>query len=167
VLGNDARALPVIAIIAAIMIGAAQYLTRSKFGRAMCAIRESEHLAAASGIDAQRTKTLAFAISAIYAAVAGGAYTLFQSFVNADVFSFQQLIFVLSMIIVGGMGSIPGTLIGVVVIGLLPDILRSTMSNVLVWQELVYGVILLFCMMFMPSGIWGLFGGYLTGRKRS
>ena len=75
--GSDA--FPVMATILALMIAATMYLSTSKFGRAMCAIRESEHVASASGIDVRATKAWAFAISAVYAGVAGGMYTLFQS----------------------------------------------------------------------------------------
>jgi len=154
-LGTDPTAFPVVAIILAIMIAAAMYLTTSKFGRAMCAIRDSEHVAAASGINVRGTKAWAFAISAVYAGVAGGMYTLFQSFVNPDVFSFHQIVLLLSMIVVGGLGSLPGVLIGVGLLGLLPEIMRTSMRGLLVWQEFVYGVILILAMMFMPRGIWG------------
>jgi branched-chain amino acid transport system permease protein len=155
-MGTDPRAFPVMAILLALVLAATMYLTRSKFGRSMCAIRDSEHAAAASGIDVRFTKVIVFAISAIYAGVAGGMYTLFQSFANPEVFGFGQIVLVLSMIVVGGLGTIPGVLLGVLILGLLPEILRTTMRNLLVWQELVYGVILILAMMFMPRGLWGL-----------
>ena len=153
--GTDPTAFPVMAAILASMIAATMYLTTSKFGRAMCAIRESEHVAAASGIDVRRTKVFAFAISAAYAGVAGGMFTLFQSFVNPEVFGFGQVVLLLSMIVVGGLGSIPGVLIGVTLLGLMPEIMRTTMRELLIWQELVYGLILILAVMFMPRGIWG------------
>jgi branched-chain amino acid transport system permease protein len=155
-MGSDPTAFPVMAILLALMLAATMFLTRSKFGRAMCAIRDSEHVAAASGIDVRFTKVVVFAISAIYAGVAGGMYTLFQSFANPEVFGFGQIVLVLSMIVVGGLGTIPGVLLGVVLLGLLPEVLRTTMRNLLVWQELVYGIILILAMMFMPRGLWGL-----------
>lgn len=154
--GTDPTAFPVLAVILALMIAGTMYLTTSKFGRAMCAVRESEHVASASGIDVRSTKVWAFAISAVYAAVAGGMYTLFQSFVNPDVFGFHQIVLLLSMIVVGGLGSIPGVLIGVALLGLLPEVMRTTMRDLLIWQELVYGLILILAVMFMPRGIWGL-----------
>ena len=154
--GSDPTAFPVMAAILVLMIAATMYLTTSKLGRAMCAVRESEHVAAASGIDVNATKVAAFAISAIYAGVAGGMFTLFQSFVNPDVFSFGQIVLLLSMIVVGGLGSIPGVLIGVALLGLLPEIMRTTMRAFLVWQEFGYGVILVLVIMFMPRGIWGM-----------
>ena len=153
--GTDQSAFPLMAALLAVMIAATMYLTTSKLGRAMCAIRDSEHVAAASGIDVRGTKAWAFAISAVYAGVAGGMYTLFQSFVNPEVFGFQQIVLLLSMIVVGGLGTIPGVLIGVALLGLLPEVMRTTMRSLLIWQELVYGLILILAVMFMPRGIWG------------
>jgi branched-chain amino acid transport system permease protein len=157
---NDARALPIVAVSAAAMIAATMFLFTSTWGRALAAVRESEPLAAVSGINTQKMKTIAFALSAIYAAIAGSCYTLFQSFVNPDIFGFNQLIIVLTMVIVGGSGSVAGVLVGVALIGVLPEVLRTTMSQFLVWQELVYGIILLLCMMYLPEGV------YVALRKR-
>ena len=151
------------ATILALVIAATMYLTTSKFGRAMCAVRESEHVASASGIDVRATKVWAFAISAVYAGIAGGMFTLYQSFANPEVFGFSQIVLLLSMVVVGGLGSIPGVLIGVVLLGLLPELMRTTMRSLLIWQELVYGLILILAMMFMPRGIWGLIGDRRRG----
>jgi len=116
--GTDQTAFPIMATILAAMIASTLFLTTSKFGRAMCAIRDSEHVASASGIDVRGTKAWTFAISAVYAGVAGGMYTLFQSFVNPEVFGFNQIVLLLSMLVVGGLGTVPGVLIGVVLLGL-------------------------------------------------
>ncbi len=156
VMGSDPKAFPVMTVLLAIVIAATLYLTKSKFGRSMCAIRESEHAASASGIDVRGTKIIVFAISAVYAGIAGGMYTLFNSFANPEVFGFTQIVLVLSMVVVGGLGTLPGVLIGVVLLGLMPEIMRTAMRHLLVWQELVYGVILIVAMMYMPRGIWGL-----------
>jgi branched-chain amino acid transport system permease protein len=157
VTGTDPRAFPVVTIILSIVIAATMYLTTSKLGRAFCAIRESEHTALASGVDVRATRIWAFVISGLYAGIAGGVFTLYQSFVNPELFGFAQIVLVLSMIVVGGLGSLPGVLIGVVLLGLLPEVMRTTMRHLLVWQELVYGLILIAATMFMPRGIWGLF----------
>lgn len=163
--GNDVRAFPVMTIILAIVIGATLCLVTSKFGRALCAIRDSEHAATASGINVRSVRIWAFVISGVYAGVAGGVFTLFQSFANPDLFGFSQLVLVLSMVVVGGLGTLPGVLIGAVLLGLLPEILRTLMRSLLVWQELVYGLILVFSMMFMPRGIWGLVRSLRKQRK--
>jgi branched-chain amino acid transport system permease protein len=156
VIDSDVRAFPAMAVLLALVIAATLYLTQSKFGRSMCAIRDSEHAAAASGVDVTRTKILAFTVSAVYAGVAGGMYAMFRTTVNPETFGFTQIVLVLSMIVVGGLGTLPGVLIGVALLGLLPEVMRTAMRSVLVWQEFVYGVILILAMMFMPRGLWGL-----------
>lgn len=153
---GDAVAFPIVAAITAAVIVATMLLTTSRLGRAMCAIRESEHMAYACGVDVYRTKIISFVISAVYASIAGSMLTLFQSFISPEKFGFVTLVLLLSMIVVGGLGSLAGTVIGVVFLSLLPEMMRLSMRSLLVWQEAVYGAILMLCMMFMPRGIWGL-----------
>ena len=164
-MGSDPAAFPVVAVILALVIAATMYLTTSKLGRALCAIRDSEHAAAASGIDVRSTKIIVFTISACYAGIAGGMFTTYQSFMNPETFGFAQIVLVLTMIVVGGLGSLPGTLIGVVLLGLLPEIMRTAMRSMLIWQELVYGLIIILAMMYMPRGLWGTF--FKRGKSRS
>ena len=156
VTGTDPRAMPVVAALLCLMLLATLYLMRSRLGRHFAAIRDSEHVAAASGIDVDRTKVAAFALSAVYAGVAGGMFTLYESFVNPDVLGVAQLVLVLTMVVVGGPGSILGVLLGVVLIGLLPEVLRAAPRSLLVWQEFFYGAILVLAVMFMPRGLWGV-----------
>ena len=165
VVDTDRRAFPVMAIVLALVLLSFLYLTRSKLGRALCAIRDSEHVAAACGIDVKRTKIVAFVLSAVYAGVAGGTYTLYQSFVTPDSVGLAQLILVLTMVVVGGSGSIAGVLVGVVLVGLLPEFLRAAPRGLLVWQEFFYGLILILATMFMPRGLWG-FAEALLARAR-
>jgi branched-chain amino acid transport system permease protein len=153
---SDGRAFPIVVIILALVLAATLYLARSTLGRSMGAIRDSEHVAAASGIDVRRVKVTAFAISGVFAGIAGGTYTLFQSFINADVLGASQLVTVLTMVVIGGSGSVGGVLLGVLVIGLLPEFLRAMPQSLLVWQEFLYGVILVTAIVFMPQGLWGL-----------
>lgn len=159
VVNNDRQAMPVIAMITALVLGATLCLARSKLGRAFCAVRDSEHVAAASGIDVRRAKVLAFTISAFYAGIAGGVYTLFQSFVHPDGLGIWALVLVLTMVVVGGSGSIGGVILGTLLLSVLPEILRAAPRSLLVWQEFAYGLILILAIMFMPRGIWGLFAG--------
>ena len=111
------------AIILALVLLSLLYLTRSQLGRDLSAIRDSEHVASASGIDVKRTKMVAFVLSAVFAGLAGGTFTLFQSFINPDS-SGSPAHPVLTMVVVGGSGSIAGVLVGVLLIGLLPEVLR-------------------------------------------
>ncbi len=158
---NDMEAYPFVAVIAVFMIWVTWNLERSKLGRSMEAIKESESAALASGISVNRTKAVAFTISAVYAGIAGGMYTLFQSYVHPDVLGFDTLVLVLSMIVIGGLGTLPGVLIGVLVLGLLPEVMR----DLEVMQELFYGAILMLFLMFMPTGIWGRISLWLEARR--
>jgi branched-chain amino acid transport system permease protein len=155
---GDAEAFPLVATIMLVMLAATLYLTRSRLGRHLCTIRDSEHVAAASGIDVKRTKVTVFAISAIYAGIAGGMYTLFHSFVNPELVGVDGLVVLLTMVVVGGSGSIAGIVLGVVLMGLVPEALRAAPKSLLAWQEFFYGAILIVAVMFMPLGIWGAIG---------
>ncbi len=152
---TEADAFPVVALMLALIIAATAWLARSRLGGEMLAVREAEHVALASGIHVSRVKLTAFVISAVFAGIAGGMFALTHSFVNPEQFNFGTAIVVLSMIVVGGFGSIPGVLAGVVVIGLMPDVLRSVLKSIQVWQELIYGAILMGTMMIMPLGLAG------------
>ncbi len=87
-------------------------LHASGLGRAFRAVRESEVAAAAVGIDVRRTKLLAFTLSAFLAGAAGGLFTTFSTFIHPDSLGFQTTILVLTMIVVGGVGSVTGALGG-------------------------------------------------------
>ena len=76
-------------------------------------------------VDVRATKVIVFSISAAYAGIAGGMFTTYQSFMNPENFGFAQIVLVLSMIVVGGLGTLPGTLIGVLLLGILPEIMRT------------------------------------------
>jgi branched-chain amino acid transport system permease protein len=158
---NDVEAYPFVLGITVFMIWITYHLNRSKLGRSFEAIKESESAALASGVSVNRTKTIAFTISAVYAGVAGGMFTLFQSYVHPDVLGFDTLVLVLSMIVIGGLGTLPGVIIGVLILGLLPEVMR----DLEVFQELIYGIILIVFLMFMPRGIWGWISQRIERRR--
>ena len=160
---NDREAFPAVLVIAVLVIAATALMARSRLGRSMSAIRESEPVALASGIRVRGVKITAFAISAVYAGIAGGMFTLFQSFIHPDSLGFDLIVLVLTMVVVGGLGSLPGVILGVVLLGLMPEVLR----NLREWQELIYGLILIFAVIFMPRGIWGVIEGWGERRKRA
>ncbi|WP_238368460.1 branched-chain amino acid ABC transporter permease [Mesobacterium pallidum] len=153
---TDASNFRILAVILAIMLLLNFLLIRSRLGRAMAAIRDSEHVASVSGIDVRRTKAWAFVISSAYACVGGGMLVVFNSFIDPMNFTFAPAVLLLTMLVVGGMGSVAGVVIGSLTMGILPEILRSTMGDFIVWQEFVYGLILVLSITLMPQGIWGL-----------
>lgn len=156
---SDASNFRILAVILALVLLATFLLLRSKLGRAMAAIHDSEHVASVSGIDVRRTKLWVFVISSVYACVGGGMLVVFNTFIDPMNFTFAPAVLLLTMLVVGGMGSVAGVMIGAVAMGILPEFLRTTMKDYLVWQEFVYGLILVLAITLMPKGIYGTFRG--------
>ncbi len=149
-LTNDLQAYPFVVGIAALMLGVTVWLSRSQFGSALRAVRESDVAAMAMGIDARAMKQSAFAVSAAFAGIAGGTYTLFISFIHPESLGFQTTILILTMVVVGGIGSVRGAVAGALAFGIISEMLRQALSI----QEILYGAILLGFMMFKPRGLF-------------
>jgi branched-chain amino acid transport system permease protein len=124
-------------------------LVRSRLGRALRAIHTSETAAAALGIDTERTKIGAFILSACYAAVAGALYAHYVRFVSPGSFGFTASVQFVTMVVLGGMGSLWGGLAGAVVLTVLPEALRAIED----YDIVVYGLLLILCMMYLPGGL--------------
>lgn len=150
-LGTDRSMYYVIIPVTAVLMRLAWNLSRSAMGRALRSIRMSELAASSVGIHLPRYKTLAFAVSAFYAGMAGGLFGGMVKFIEPGAFSVWNSILYLTMIAVGGMRSIPGALIGVVLLTLLPELLRDLQH----YMELGYGLLLLSFIIFIPEGIYG------------
>ena len=141
-------------------------LQDSRLGRAWEAIREDEVAARAMGINTRNVKLLAFAMGASFAGIAGAVFSATQEFVSPESFGLFESIIVLSMVVLGGMGNIPGVILGAIMLTLLPEVLRSTMEplqlalfgRVLLDAEtvrlLVFGIALVAIMLFRPAGVW-------------
>lgn len=141
-------------------------LQNSRIGRAWHAIREDEDVARAMGINVRNYKLLAFAIGATFGGVAGALFAAFQGFVSPESFTLQESIAVLAMVVLGGMGHIPGVILGAILLTALPELLRSQAApiqqtlfgNVLidpeVLRQLFYGLALVLVMLYRPAGIW-------------
>lgn len=149
-LTNDLQAYPFVIVLAGLMLWLTVALARSQYGSSLRAVRESEVAAMAMGINVKAMKQSAFAISAAFAGIAGGMYTLFTSFIHPESLGFQTTILVLTMVVVGGMGSVRGAVAGAIAFGLISELLRQLMSV----QEIIYGVILMGFMMFKPKGLF-------------
>ncbi len=146
-------------IVAAIMALVAWNIVRSRLGRAFVAIRDSEIAAQSMGISVPRFKTMAFAISALYAGVCGGVYMQVISFVGPRSFDVTQSINYLTTIVVGGLASILGSILGAAAFVLIPEIktLSATLHLPTADQTpgVVYGACLILVMIFMPYGLAG------------
>lgn len=144
--------LPVFVWMTALLTIIAMVLIhKSRFGRALVAIREDEIAAESMGIDVTRYKIQAFAIGAFCAGVGGGLYAHFIAFINPSDFAFLKSVDILNMVVLGGLGSIPGAVLGAGVLSVAPELLRFMDQ----YRMLVYGVLLVFLMIFRPNGLLG------------
>ncbi|MDR1041954.1 MAG: high-affinity branched-chain amino acid ABC transporter permease LivM [Deltaproteobacteria bacterium] len=124
-------------------------LENSRLGRAWLALREDEVACQAMGINRVRTKLTAFALGSTWAGLAGVVFASQISFINPQSFTFMLSVMVLSIVVLGGMGSIPGVMIGAAVLILLPEYLRKYSD----YRMLIFGLILVVMMVFRPQGI--------------
>jgi len=126
-------------------------LIHSRHGRAIISIREDEIAAEASGIDIVRYKIFAFCVAAFFAGVAGCLYAHYEGALNPGKFDYNYSIEILIMVVLGGMGSLTGSILSAVVLTALPAFL-SDFSN---YRMLIYSIVLIIIMIFKPSGLLG------------
>ena len=144
--------MPVTVLIVVILvIIASAFIENSRFGRALKAIRDDEIAAESMGINIARYKIQSFAVSAFMAGIGGCLYAHFLGYINPSDFGFLKSIDMLSMIVLGGLGSIPGAVFGASLLSAAPEFLRF-MSQ---YRMLVYGALLVFLMVFRPNGLLG------------
>jgi len=124
-------------------------IRRSALGRAMIATKDSEIAAEQSGVDTTRTKLLAFMIGAVYAGLAGCLYASSIRFVSPDSFSGVQAVLLMTMLIVGGMGSIAGCIVGALALTILPEVLRFLGQ----WYLVLYGLGVIVVIVLLPGGL--------------
>lgn len=152
-LTGDTARYYLVTVVGAVMVWAALNLTRTRTGRALLAIRESEIAAQASGVHLARYKTLAFVVSALYTGVAGGLFAFVVGFLSPDAFDVFLSVDFVAMIIVGGLGSVPGSVAGAAALTVLNDSLAGFQN----YRPLIFGAILIASMLFMPGGIASAF----------
>lgn len=149
---EDVHFYYIVLVTCGVLTWVARNIVKSQFGRAFNAIRESETAAQAIAINLYEYKLIAFAISAFYAGIAGGLYGSLIKFIDPTNFDLFLSIKYLAIVIVGGLGSIPGSLIGAAILTILPELFRTFGD----YQHLIYGFILLVFVIFLPRGIIGL-----------
>jgi branched-chain amino acid transport system permease protein len=133
----------------ALAVMVAMRVRHSALGRAMIATRDSEIAAEQSGVDTTRTKLFAFMIGAVYAGLAGCLYASSIRFISPDSFSGTQAILLMTMLIVGGMGSIAGSISGAIALTLLPEALRFLGQ----WYLVLYGLGVIAVIVLAPGGL--------------
>ena len=127
------------------------FVHNSRFGRALMAVRCDEIAAEAMGINVTLYKVQSFALGAFLAGVGGGLYAHFMGYINPSDFGFLKSVDILSMIVLGGLGSITGSVIGATILSAAPEFLRFMSS----YRMLVYGGLLVCMMIFRPNGLMG------------
>lgn len=152
-------ALVVIIILSKNLIG-------SRVGRALLSIRENETASAAMGVNTTKFKIMIFMCSAFFAGLAGALYAHEVSYISPDSFKAAESTSVLAMMVVGGIGHLPGSILGGVLLTVIPELLRSFGDIRLV----LYGAAIVVIVVFAPKGLGGLLNSIddrIMGRKRS
>jgi branched-chain amino acid transport system permease protein len=137
-------------------------LVQTRPGRMLVAMRDSEVAARSSGINVPRLKVLAFATSAALAALGGVLYAPIINFISVDHFTLWLSITFVSMIVVGGLGSIAGSFLGALFVVFVPELLRGLGA----YHQIVYGLAMILVFVFWPTGLAGILatlGGLLRG----
>jgi branched-chain amino acid transport system permease protein len=151
-LANDLAFYYVILAVTLVTIWCAFSLLHSPTGRAFDAIRNSEAVAQTLAVPLARVKLIAFVISAFFAGIGGALFASLVGFIDPTEFGLWTSVRYIIIIVVGGLGSIAGSVVGAVVLTVLPEVLRDFKE----YNELVYGALVLVTLMVLPQGLVGL-----------
>ncbi|MCD6348722.1 MAG: branched-chain amino acid ABC transporter permease [Candidatus Korarchaeota archaeon] len=127
-------------------------LTQSRVGKILMSIREDEDAALSVGVDVPLFKVYAFLIATFFAGISGGLYAHYLRYISPEISTLGESIYILSMTIIGGFGTLIGPVMGAVVLTLLQELLRSYLE----YRYLIYGLLIILVMKFFPSGIYGI-----------
>ena len=137
-------------------------LLRSRFGRALVAMRENEAAAAAMGISPVLAKVGAFAWSGCVVGIAGAMFALLLGRINPESFDLSQLLLHFSLVMIGGLGSLAGSVAGAILLTAAPELLR----NIAGLEEIIFSLLLIGVLLFMPRGLGGLLARIPALRER-
>jgi branched-chain amino acid transport system permease protein len=139
-------------------------LERSRIGRAWMAIREDEVAAKAMGIYTRDLKLLAFAMGASFGGVSGAMFAAFQGFISPESFSLMESVMIVAMVVLGGLGHLPGVILGAVLLAALPEVLRMVAAPLqditggrfdpAILRQLLIAVAMIAIMLWRPRGLW-------------
>jgi branched-chain amino acid transport system permease protein len=139
-------------------------LEHSRIGRAWMAIREDELAAKAMGINTRNMKLLAFAMGASFGGVSGAMFAAFQGFVSPESFSLMESIMIVAMVVLGGMGHLPGVILGALMLAALPEVLRYIAGDIqnltggridaAILRQLLIAMAMIGIMLLRPKGLW-------------
>jgi len=140
----------VFCVLAVLAVFVSVRLANSRLGRAWLYVRHDEDAAEAMGIDRVRVKLAAYVVGAIYGSIGGAFFAVNLGAISPESFSFRQSVLILMAVILGGMGKIPGVILGAFIVILAPELLRDFGDL----RLLIFALGLLLIMLFRPSGIW-------------
>jgi branched-chain amino acid transport system permease protein len=139
-------------------------LENSRVGRAWMAIREDEIAAKAMGINTRNMKLLAFGMGATFGGVAGAMFASFQGFVSPESFSLDESIIIVAMVVLGGIGHLPGVILGALLLAALPEVLRYVAGDIQnmtdgridasILRQLLIALAMISIMLIRPRGLW-------------
>lgn len=139
------------AFVTAVSVYVFYKLTHSYYGNALRSCREDDQCAEAMGINVVKLKIQVFAISTFFAGVAGALWAHTSGYISPDNFRFSESILVLAMVVVGGLGSVPGAIVGSLLLILLPEFARDIGD----WRQMAVGLVMFCSILFLPKGIVG------------
>jgi branched-chain amino acid transport system permease protein len=139
-------------------------LENSRVGRAWMAIREDEIAAKAMGINTRNMKLLAFGMGATFGGVAGSMFAAFQGFISPESFSLMESVMIVAMVVLGGLGHLPGVILGALLLAALPEVLRYVAGDVqkltdgrldaAILRQLLIALAMIVVMLMRPRGLW-------------
>ena len=154
-------------------------LENSRIGRAWMAIREDEIAAKAMGLNTRNLKLMAFGMGATFGGVAGVLFSSFQGFVSPESFSLMESVMIVAMVVLGGLGHLPGVILGAVLLSALPEVLRYVAGplqqmtdgrlDAAILRQLLIAMAMILIMLWRPRGLWPApeHGKALTAEKKS
>lgn len=152
----------IIAVLACISIWILWKLTNSYFGNALRSLREDDQCAEAMGINVIKLKIQAFGVSTFFAGIAGAILAHSVGYISPDSFQFSESILILAMVVVGGLGSLPGGLIGALLLILLPEVARGLGD----FRMIAVGGVMFLSILLLPKGIFGETSAIALARRQ-
>ncbi|MEY3486968.1 MAG: hypothetical protein RL075_973, partial [Pseudomonadota bacterium] len=139
-------------------------LEQSRIGRAWMAIREDEIAAKAMGINTRNLKLLAFGMGATFGGISGAMFAAFQGFVSPESFSLMESVMIVAMVVLGGIGYLPGVILGALLLAALPEVLRHVAGPLqamtdgridsAILRQLLIALAMISIMLLRPRGLW-------------
>ncbi len=139
----------IVVVLVILTVFVVRRLEDSRVGRALEAMREDEIACQAMGIDLVRNKLVTFALGAFWAGIAGVVLAAQTTYINPDSFTLWESIMILMAVVIGGQGSIPGTIVGALLLKLLPEYFRALAQ----YRMLIYGIAMIVIIIFKPDGL--------------